>query len=657
MLCLKNESSKIIKNLMKKSILFSILLMVSVTMMGAVKKTKLRVLYVGGHSDIETIGADYDKAENERSVKARTAAFEKLLNEYFTTVKVIQADEYNYKMSYDYDVTVLDGQPKPLEPRKDVREGQRFVKIIEAKYFPDDFDRPVLTMAELGKNVGGRMGLKTDWYCLCLDQWALGMRTNHPIFKGPFKVKMTLVDRPTPDGAKEFAPMVGETLPETTKMWRVNTKGYMTDKGYKVGMVSRPWGFEDSPEAEWISSGNCAKSIDAMALGRHGSFFHWGFAGGAADMTEEAKPLFINAIVYISKFAGQHIIARKLYEGIATRIVAKENAYRVTANCYEDYKVMMEEHNKAMKRVSDSLKAVQAAGGKIGEMEKMYLQYQPQEIPTREGFLRQMAGALYDKFGKDEAAYAKYYAENTPYFYGSFGSHELTVDEDAKSLGIPNNDLRLLDKAILLWETTEDVAKGRRLLERYTLLRYDNPKQYREWFLKYKDKLFFTESGGWLWLVNTQDKNVPGNDYSILKYNELSEKKTPEISGDTNADNPVLVSGVVNDLANGDKELVIRIKMHPGFHIYGYVSDADPYIATTFDIQTEGNYEKVGDLKIPAFIPLGSTGTTIYEGDVLFRQRIKGTGKGKVKCTVNYQTCDEHACLPPRDVEMSFDLK
>ncbi|MBR5349826.1 MAG: hypothetical protein IK124_01165, partial [Prevotella sp.] len=213
------------------------------------------------------------------------------------------------------------------------------------------------------------------------------------------------------------------------------------------------------------------------------------------------------------------------------------------------------------------------------------------------------------------------------------------------------------DKAILLWETTEDVAKGKRLLERYTLLRYDNPKQYRAWYLKYKDKLFFTESGGWKWLVNSQDKNVPGNDYSVLKYNEVPEQKTPEISGDTNRDNPVLISGVVNDLPNGDKELVIRVKMHNGFHIYGFVSDQDPYIATTFDIQTEGDWKKVGELQIPSFKNLGSTGTTIYEGDVMFRQRLKGSGKGKVTCTVNYQTCDEHACLPPRDVEMSFELK
>lgn len=641
---------------MKKLFLLCTLLMVSISMMGAVKKTKLSVLYVGGHSNMETFATDYDKAANEQSKKERMASFEQFLNEYFTTVKVIDAKDYNYKMSYDYDVTVMDGQPNPIEPRQDIRDGHRFVKIIEAKYFPDDFDRPVLTIAELGKNLGGRLGLKSDWYCKCLDQWALGMRTEHPIFKGPYKVKMTLVDRPTPDGAKEFAPMVGETLPETTKMWHVNTKGYATHRGFLVGMVSRPWGFEDSPEAEWISSGNCQKSIDAMALGRHGSFFHWGFAAAPMDMTEEAKPLLANAIVYISKFAGQHLIARKLNEAIATRIEAKESAYRVTAQCYEDYKISLEYFNKQMKHYADSIKAVQKAGGKIGEQEKMYLQWQPQPLPTQEQWIRQCAGSLFEMFGTDEAAYAKYYEENTPYFYSTFDSHGLLLDEDAKSLGIPNNDVRILDKAILLWETTEDVAKGRRLLERYTLLRYDNPKQYRAWYLKYKDKLFFTESGGWKWLVNSQDKNVPGNDYSVLKYNEVPEQKKPEISGDTNRDNPVLISGVVNDLPNGDKELVIRVKMHNGFHIYGFVSDQDPYIATTFDIQTEGDWKKVGELQIPSFKNLGTTGTTIYEGDVLFRQRLKGTGKGKVTCTVNYQTCDEHACLPPRDVTLEFGL-
>ena len=96
---------------MKKIFLLSTLLLaMSITMMGAVKKTKLRVLYVGGHSNLETFATDYDKAENERSVKERTASFEQFLGEYFTTVKVVMADDYNYKMSYDYDV------PRRLRP-------------------------------------------------------------------------------------------------------------------------------------------------------------------------------------------------------------------------------------------------------------------------------------------------------------------------------------------------------------------------------------------------------------------------------------------------------------------------------------------------------------------------------------------------------------
>lgn len=643
---------------MKKLFLLCTLLMVGITMMGAVKKTKLRVLYVGGHSNLETFGTDYDKAENEKSIVERTVSFEQFLKEYFTTVKVVQGKDYNYKMSYDYDVTIMDGVPTPLKERVDVKDGQRFIKIIYAQYFPEDFDRPVITIAELGETLGRYIGLKSDWYCLCLDNYAHTMRTNHPIFKGPYKVNIKLEEKPTPEGALAFAPMVGETLPPTTKMMKIGMTSYgERGKNIKIGMVSRPWGYEDSPECEWISGGLSSKSIDAMAIGRQGCFLHWGFAAAPSDMTAEAKPLFVNAIIYISKFAGQRILARKMYESISTRVEAKEMAYRVTKKCWEEYKASIEAFNVSSKHISDSVKAAQAAGKEIGPHMQMYLQWQPQEVPSLEQWIQRAAGPLYQQFGLDEAAYAKYYEENTPYFYGTFDDYGLLLDEDAKSLGIPNNDKRLLDKAILLWETTEDVAKGKRLLERYTLLRYDNPKQYREWYLKYKDKLFFTESGGWKWLVNSKDKNVPGNDYSVLKYNEAPPvQKTPEISGDTNRDNPVLISGVVNNLPDGDKELVIRVKMHNGFHIYGFVSDQDPYIATTFDIQTEGDWKKVGELKIPAFKNLGTTGTTIYEGDVLFRQRLKGSGKGKVTCTVNYQTCDEHACLPPRDVTLEFGL-
>ena len=77
---------------MKKHL--SLLLLAFVVCLGAtaqVKKTNLKVLYVGGHSDIETIGVGaYDTAANDRSIVERTAAWEKYLNEYFTTVKTVK---------------------------------------------------------------------------------------------------------------------------------------------------------------------------------------------------------------------------------------------------------------------------------------------------------------------------------------------------------------------------------------------------------------------------------------------------------------------------------------------------------------------------------------------------------------------------------------
>ncbi|MFR7811668.1 MAG: hypothetical protein ACLU4N_21820 [Butyricimonas faecihominis] len=40
--------------------------------------------------------------------------------------------------------------------------------VQETGYLPYDFDRPMLMIAEMSSLLGSRIGLKTDWYCLCL---------------------------------------------------------------------------------------------------------------------------------------------------------------------------------------------------------------------------------------------------------------------------------------------------------------------------------------------------------------------------------------------------------------------------------------------------------------------------------------------------------
>lgn len=626
------------------------------TMAATVKKTSLKVLYVGGHSDIETFGNDdYDKAENAKSIVARTAAWKSFLETYFTTVKVVQGADYNYKMSYDYDVTIIDGDPKPLEPRRMVYQNGQFKKIVYAKYFPENFDRPVITIADESETTGRRMGVKNDWYCLCLLGHAYNMNTKNAIFKGPYKVKLTTVNRPTPVGAKEYAEFTRTKLPATLPMWKVQNKDHGNTKGYKVGMVTRQWGYLDSPDAEIISGGESAKSYGAISIGRHANFLHWGFAASPADMTEEAKPVFLNAVVYISKFAGHHIIARKYNEGISTRTSVDEQKYNISKENYESYKAMIESNNNAIKHAADSLKAVKAAGKNISKTEEMYIMISenPQPIPSYIDYLKQRAGDLYEKFGEDVDAYVKYYTDNRPYFYGSLYKYEVELDEDAKSLGIANNDKRILDKAISLWESNQDVEKAKRILYHYTLLRYDNAKQWRQWYNKYQSKLFFTESGGWLWLVNDLDPKTPGNDYSILKFNDVND--VAPIKEKASKEEPVALSTSAITEGKDGGELVIRMKIYPGYHIYSVVSDPDPYIETKYEFETTGDIKLAGDLQKPAGQLMAGSKSIIYEGEQVLRQKFTGK-EGSITFTITYQACDSHACLMPKTKTVKVNI-
>lgn len=53
-------------------------------------------------------------------------------------------------------------------------------------------------------------------------------------------------------------------------------------------------------------------------------------------MTEEAKTVFANAIVYISRFAGQKPFVRKYNDRIATREYVKEQLYLSTREAWQE---------------------------------------------------------------------------------------------------------------------------------------------------------------------------------------------------------------------------------------------------------------------------------------------------------------------------------
>lgn len=634
---------------MKKILAFAIMLLIAAPcVQGAarpVKKTKLNVLYVGGTAEVQSSPAEMGEEAYNASVRERMAAFEKFLNDYFTSVTVVHAGDYTQAMSDKFDVTILDGVPEPVTPRYTNQEKGIY---RSAGYFTDDFDRPILTVGEVGDRVGRRNGIKNDWYCLCLDADALNWRPEHPIFNGPFKVKMTVENKPTPENAYHYPYYHDGPIPDEIPMWTVQTKGYMTHKGFRVGMVARPWGYEDSPETEYISSGVCAKTLDAVAIGRHGNFFHWGFAASPAFMTEEARPVLANAIVYISKFAGQTPIARKYNDRIATREYLKELKYLSTYESYEERMKSDEQWAQNMLKSKKEAEEKKARGEKLTRNEEAALGFTPPEPRSFADYVARYNKDFFHLFGTDTEAYHKFYDDNYDYFFGE-GFYHIELDEDVKSLGIPNYDRRILDEAIKLLESGKDPAKGRRILARYTLEDFATPAEWRAWYDKYRDRMFFTESGGWVFLINSREPGL--NDYRAKE----ERRAALEVStGETSDAEPVAVAAEMVTMQDGSRMLYVKFRVHPGYHIYSEVASEDPFIRTSVDADVPQGYS-AGEWTRPFGRFYTQGGTRIYEDQAVFTRLYTGAGQGEVRCTVTYQCCDSHICFPPEKKE--FVLK
>ncbi|PKP05781.1 MAG: hypothetical protein CVU10_10570 [Bacteroidetes bacterium HGW-Bacteroidetes-5] len=561
----------------------------------AVKKENLKVLFVGGTSEISAYAQSKPAPEViEASVQKRMKAFETLLKTYFTEVTVIRAKEFREELSDNFDVTIIDGMPPervPLYTEKD--EKGNYTVYKNAGFLSEEFDNPTLMIADIPDRIGRRIGLKLDWYCLCLDAHAYNIDKSHSIFKGPFKVSLTMEELPTPKDALSFQKYYKDIIPATQQMWRVQTQGYMTTPDFRVGMVCRPWGFTDSPDTEVISGGVSLKSPDAIAIGRHGNFFHWGFAASPDYMTEEAKVVFANAVHYTSKLKGEKVIARK----------------------YDDRKSTRNE---------------------------MFF--------------------VYSRSPKDSAVMST----NLPYLYMDKGSRSgLKIDEDAKLVGVATNNHLILDRAITMLEKGESTDVSQRILDRYTLVTFCSPKGYRDWYEKYKQDLFFTESGGFYFLVNPKSKPnttagksnttagesnpIYGNDYSLM----LIERAARGVKvGETDNLNPVNAAVTLVRLDNGEIAVVARVKIEKGFHIYAKVSEREPYIETVADFVAPEGYKPYGERNTPASIKYGENGTFIYEGDFIFYQKFLGKGPGQFKFNFAYQCCDDQICMPP--VEREF---
>ena len=80
---------------------------------------------------------------------------------------------------------------------------------------------------------------------------------------------------------------------------------------------------------------------------------------------------------------------------------------------------------------------------------------------------------------------------------------EYTIDEDVKKIGISNHSIKLLDTCIDMLERNDRPDLALKVLKKYTTQNFTTAKDWSKWLSKNRDKLFFCETNGYKFMINT----------------------------------------------------------------------------------------------------------------------------------------------------------
>jgi hypothetical protein len=276
---------------------------------------------------------------------------------------------------------------------------------------------------------------------------------DHEVYRTPLAVepeieyRYTPIEyRYTPDDYSQLH-LGTDELPDKIKVWRVQNSD-------RNSVVSRGYGFTDSPDAEILALGFNRKEYGAVGIGRHGNYLEWGYSDPPSQMTEAGRNLFINCVHYIRRFEG------------VIPLVRRQNSHRLNAM-----------------RLADAIDSIS------GDRKKFFLRNFPEE--------------LYEAYHSDPKGLTAHYRENIEWVYrdGAF-----RVDRELKSLGIDSN--REIDSLRRLIELLEDGQQEketvRTLLARYTSVSFETAQQWQQWFDENKDRLYFSDVGGYRFRVVPQ---------------------------------------------------------------------------------------------------------------------------------------------------------
>lgn len=273
------------------------------------------------------------------------------------------------------------------------------------------------------------------------------MDSKHAIFHRPYEVTLKFEDAPIPSNYAGYPET--KALGKTVPVWRVQTVA--PGRELDFGVVSDPYGFEDSPDAELISSGLNSKGPRSVAIGRHGNFFLWGFTGAPSQMTPEARRVFVNSLVYIHRFDRKPPLVRRVSR---------------SRDWINPYLGFAERSNSA----------------------SGYRQWFPERLVT--------------EFGADAAKYRAFYTAQLNAVLFSPEAKGFDVDPEVLAAGGSNRSVDMLERCVVMLERRESADLALRLLRRYTDVNFLDAAGWRKWLDQNKSRLFFSDVGGYKFFVN-----------------------------------------------------------------------------------------------------------------------------------------------------------
>jgi hypothetical protein len=588
-------------------------------------KQPLSVLYVGGDGDY----VDPERGED----------FRRFLEKHFVSVKSAQDTDFTPALAKGVDIIVVDGD------------------IIQR--IPTGLRRPMVLLGAKWGPIGipESRGYKLQDQCRVLTEKLHSLWLDHAIFRGPLPVTPTLTD--------EFDSVTRRYV----QAWKTHEPFFISRyNSFAKGMTvsgTRLLGAEDS---EVIAGGMNERGDHAVALAREANLFHWGPAASPRHMTEEAKRVFVNTIVYMKQFDGA--------QPTVWRSVKPRSGMAVAFN------ILTYESNQ----LENPLK-----GGNAGDIE---LQEAGIEASTND--LHRLIEATFPpqvvkRLGYDVEKYRALYEPNLGYVHVPHDTTWYTIDEEAKSIGLPNNDLRFLEKCVELLRQPAEAAKARRLLERYTGLSFPDAKAWQHWLESNRERLYFSDYYDYRFYSGPAASAPAQREVRLA----LSQMKMDESANAAVSVGAVAVSYGVSTPAKTlgrnmevvdlhhepgayrtDKgalvTLVVRVKIADGNFTSARVSEGKPYEPTKISVELPQGARWHGEWQTPKTYDRMEPGVAEYRGDAVFTRQLYFTSVPKegrdvfrrvpvsLRGTVRYQACfqaphDAVRCLDPR--ETPFEAK